>query len=164
MESEFKEKQKFTQWWLWLILIGIALFQAYGFFKKFIEGKNFGDEIMSNLGQIIFTILPFGILFLFWYMKLETEIDQKEIRIKFIPLVKKTFNWDDVKSATVIKYKFVGYGIRLFTSYGTVYNIKGNMGLAIELKNGERIVVGTQRPEELTQIIKNIYPNKVVFQ
>lgn len=154
MEFEFKEKQKFTQWWLWLFLIGIGLFQVYGLFKQLIKGENFGDKPMSDIGLIFFTIVPFGIIILFWYMKLETEIDPKEIRIRFTPLVKKVFKWEDVKSATVLNYKFVGYGIRLFTSYGTVYNTKGNTGLAIELKNGEKILIGTQKGNELAQIIE----------
>ena len=155
MESEFKEKQKFTQWWLWLFLIGLGLFHVYGLFKQLIIGKDFGDKPMSDIGLIMFALLPFGLLFLFWYMKLETVIDQKEIRIKFTPLVKKAFKWEDVKSATVLNYKFVGYGIRLFTTYGTVYNTKGNTGLAIELKNGKKILIGTQKGDELAQMIKN---------
>jgi hypothetical protein len=154
MESEFKEKQKFTQWWLWVFLIGFGLFQVYALCKQLVLGEDFGDKPMSDVGLIIFTLLPFGIIFFFWYMKLETEIDPKEIRIKFSPLVKKVFKWEDVKSAIVLNYKFVGYGIRLFTSYGTVYNTKGNTGLAIELKNGEKILIGTQKGNELAQIIE----------
>ena len=56
MESEFKEKQKFTQWWLWLFLIGFGLFQVYGLFKQLIIGEDFGDKPMSDIGLIIFTI------------------------------------------------------------------------------------------------------------
>jgi uncharacterized protein with PQ loop repeat len=154
MEFEFKEKQKFTQWWLWLFLIGIGLFQVYGLFKQLIKGENFGDKPMSDIGLIFFTIVPFGIIILFWYMKLETEIDPKEIRIRFTPLVKKTFKWEDVKSVTVLNYKFVGYGVRLFTSYGTVYNTRGNKGLAIELKSGKKFLIGIQKGDELAQIIE----------
>lgn len=154
MKSEFKEKQKFTQWWLWLFLIAIGLFQLYGIYKQLIKVEDFGDKPMSDIGLIFFSIIPFGIIILFWYMKLETVIDQKEIQIKFTPLVRKTFKWEDVKSATVLNYKFVGYGIRLFTSYGTVYNTKGNTGLAIELNSGEKILIGTQKGTELAQIIQ----------
>lgn len=154
MEPEFKEKQKFTQWWLWLFLIAIGLFQLYGIYKQLIKEEDFGDKPMSDIGLILFSILPFGIIILFWYMKLETEIDQKEIRIRFTPLVRKSFKWEDIKSATVLNYKFVGYGIRLFTSYGTVYNTKGNTGLALELKSGEKILIGTQKATELALIIE----------
>lgn len=154
METKFKEKQKFTQWWLWLFLIAIGIFQVYALSSQLIQGVYFGDKPMSNIGLIIFTIIPFGIIILFWYLKLETEIDEKEIRIQFTPLVKKTFRWEDIQSAAIIEYKFVGYGIRLFTSYGTVYNTKGNTGLAIELKSGEKILIGTQKADELTKNIE----------
>jgi len=29
MKIEFKEEQKFTQWWLWLILIPIGILQIF---------------------------------------------------------------------------------------------------------------------------------------
>lgn len=154
METIFKEKQKFTQWWLWLFLIGLGIFQVYGLFSQLIKGVPFGNKPMSDIGLIFFTLIPFGLIVFFLYMKLETEIDKKEIRITFTPLAKKTFQWEDIKSAAVIKYKFVGYGVRLFTSYGTVYNTKGNTGLAIELKNGEKILIGTQKASELTKNIE----------
>jgi hypothetical protein len=161
MEAVFKEKQKFTQGWLWLFLIGIGIFQVYALSSQLIKGVYFGDKPMSNIGLIIFTIIPFGIIILFWYIKLETEIDEKEIRVKFTPLVKKSFRWENIKTATVIQYKFVGYGIRLFTSYGTVYNTKGNMGLAIELKNGEKFLIGTQKASELTKEIEKRLTDKL---
>ena len=153
MEAEFKEKQKFTQWWLWLFLIGLVIFQLYGLYQQLIKGVNFGNKPMLDIGLMVFTLIPFAILILFWLTKLETEVNQKGIRIRFRPFVKKSFKWEDIQSATVIKYKFVGYGIRLFTSYGTVYNIKGNTGLSIELKNGKKVLVGTQKGEEISQIV-----------
>lgn len=50
----------------------------------------------------------------------------------------------------VINYGFVGgWGIRLWTKYGTVYNVSGNKGLFIKLKNGKTMVIGTQKSQEL---------------
>jgi len=154
METEFREKQKFTQWWLWLFLIGLVIFQLYGLYQQLVKGVNFGNKPMSDIGLMVFTLIPFVILILFWLTKLETEVNQKGIQIRFTPFVKKSFKWEDIQSATIIKYKFVGYGIRLFTSYGTVYNIKGNTGLSIELKNGKKVLIGTQKGEEIAQIIE----------
>ncbi len=91
-------------------------------------------------------------------MTLKTEIDQKAIKMSFFPFVKKRIEWKDVKKAEVINYGFVGgWGIRLFTNYGTVYNTSGNKGLALELQNGKRLVIGTQKEQELSRIVKNIY-------
>ncbi len=36
MKKEFKEEQKFTQWWLWIPLIGIGLIPIYGIYKTII--------------------------------------------------------------------------------------------------------------------------------
>ena len=155
MKIRFKEEQKFTQWWLWLILIIVGLIPVYGIYKQLIKGQVFGDNPMSDTGLVLFAIFVFGIIALIWFMRLNTEIDQKEIRITFIPFTKKNVEWKNVKTAQIVNYGFVGgWGIRHWTKYGTVFNTKGNKGLAIELKNGEKFLIGTQRESELTAIIK----------
>jgi len=155
MKTEFKEEQKFTQWWLWLLLIVLAAIPFFGIYKQIILGEVFGNKPMSDTGLIIAAIISSAVLILFWLSKLETEIDQNGIRIKFFPLVNRVVSWEEVKSAQVLNYGFVGYGIRIATAYGTVYNTKGNIGLAIELKNGKKLLVGTQKKEELSEIVGN---------
>ena len=132
---KFTEEQKFTQWWLWLILIGVSILPVIGIFEQLIFGHTFGDKPMSNIELLIFSSFVFCLVALFGFMKLKTEIDEQEIRMNFFPFIKKRTNWNEIKSAEIINYGFVGgWGIRLWTQYGTVYNVKGNKGLAIELK------------------------------
>ena len=151
---EFKEEQKFTQWWLWLILIGVGILPILGVYKQFILGEKFGDKPMSDLALIIFCVFTFGLIAMFGFMRLKTEIDQNEIRMSFFPFVKKRVNWNEIKNAEVVNYGFVGgWGIRLWTKYGTVYNMKGNKGLAIELHNGKKFLIGTQKETELKIIV-----------
>ena len=155
MKIEFKEEQKFTQCWLWLILIGIGILPIFGIYKQLILGEKFGDKPMSDFGLIIFCVLIFGLIAMFLFMRLKTEIDQNEIRMNFFPFVKKQVNWKEIKNAKIVNYGFVGgWGIRLWTKYGTVYNTKGNKGLAIELQNGNKILIGTQKETELNKIVE----------
>ena len=155
MKIEFKEVQKFTQWWLWVILIGIAVIPIYGIYKQLIIGEKFGDQPMSDVGLIIFSIFIFGLLALFWFMRLKTKINQEDIQIDFYPFVKKRVPWKEIKSAEIVNYGFVGgWGIRLWTKYGTVYNTKGNTGLAVVLLNGKKFLIGTQKASELNKIVK----------
>lgn len=153
MKIEFKEKQKFTQWWLWLILIGMVIIPVYGLYKQLVLGEPFGDNPMSNTGLIVFFLLTFGLMVLFWVMQLKTEIDNKEIRMNFIPFIQKKIDWEDVKYAKIVNYGFVGWGIRVGTKYGTVYNAKGNKGLAIVLKDGKSLLIGTQKEAELDEVL-----------
>tara|TARA_R110000868_G_scaffold356319_1_gene617853 strand:+ start:624 stop:761 length:138 start_codon:yes stop_codon:yes gene_type:complete len=41
--------------------------------------------------------------------------------------------------------------------HGMVYNVKGNKGLALHFTNGKKVVLGTQKPEELEKIIKDCH-------
>ena len=159
MKIEFHEKQKFTQWWLWLLLIAISVLPFIGiFFSHLIFPESDAENISDSSTTIIFAVTMVLVIILFLLMTLKTDIDQKAIKMSFFPFVKKRIEWKDVKKAEVINYGFVGgWGIRLFTNYGTVYNTSGNKGLALELQNGKRLVIGTQKEQELSRIVKNIY-------
>lgn len=154
-EIEFKEEQKFTQWWLWLILISIGVLPIIGIYKQLLLGEKFGDKPMSDIGLVCFAIFVLALLAFFRLMKLKTEIDKNEIKMSFFPFVKKKVSWEEIKQIKVVKYDFVGYGIRFGSEFGTVYNTKGNKGLAIELKNGKKFVIGTQKETEMKEWIKN---------
>ena len=156
MNTEFKEVQKFTQWWLWLIIIGIGMLPIYGIYKQFILGEKFGTNPMSNTGLVFFIIFVFGLIALFLLMKLKTEINENEVKIKFVPFITKSIKWNEIKNAEVINYGFVGWGIKIGTKYGTVYNTKGKIGLSIKLKNGKKLLIGTQKEAELKNVIDKI--------
>ena len=64
-ESLFKERQRFKQWWLWLILLGTNGLFLFGVFKQVIVGQQFGDKPMSNLGLLIATVLTILLTLLF---------------------------------------------------------------------------------------------------
>jgi len=159
MKTEFKEEQKFNQWWLWLILIPMGVLPLIGIYKQLILGEKLGDNPMSDISLLIFSIIMFSLIGLFLIMKLKTSIDKNGINMHFFPFIKKSVDWQQIKNVKVVNYGFVGgWGIRLWTKYGTVYNMKGNKGLAIELLNGKNFLIGTQKPEELTAMLEKISP------
>lgn len=57
MKIMFREEQKFTQWWLWVILIGVGIFPVFGIYKQLILGEKFGDKPMSDPGPSFFVYL-----------------------------------------------------------------------------------------------------------
>lgn len=138
----FKETQKFSQWWLWILLLALgALFLYMG---------------PANLGALILLVISL----LFLSMRLITKVDEEGIKFRFFPFVNRKYKWDAIATAQIVDYGFVGgWGIRLFTSYGTIYNVKGSKGLAVELKDGKKFCLGTQKPEELQSVLSSI-PSK----
>src|SRR5690554_4514675 len=85
MTPLFTEQQRFTQWWVWVLLIGIGILPILAIYYQFVLGEEFGDNPMSNWGVVLFAIPVFGAILLFSFMRLKTEITHKEIRMSFIP-------------------------------------------------------------------------------
>ncbi len=155
MNKVFEENQKFAGWMYWLFAIPFALFVLFAIDKQLIKGEPLGNEPLSDTGLIILLIFIVALKALFYFIMIKVKIDQSEIHFQFFPFVNKRIKWEDVKKAGVVKYDFVGgWGIRLFTKYGTVYNVKGNEGLAVELKSGKKLLIGTQKREELSAFLE----------
>lgn len=156
-QKEFTETQKITQWWLWLLILGVALIPFYGLYQQLIIGDPFGTNPMSDMGLAIFAILMVGFVYFFYMITLKTEINSDEIKIGFFPFLRKTIRWDELESAEVMTYDFVGgWGLRIATKYGTVYNIRGNSGLALVMKSGKKYLIGTQKTDELRSYLQSI--------
>jgi hypothetical protein len=130
----------------------------YGLYRQLYLNLPFGDNPVSSNGLIVISVLIFLFIILFALFYLKTEINAEAIHFRFFPFVRKTIPWQNVKSAEVLNYGFVGgWGIRLWTSYGTVYNVRGKMGLALELNNGKKLLIGTQKPDELAAFLNEMY-------
>ncbi|MFN4235450.1 MAG: DUF6141 family protein [Bacteroidia bacterium] len=155
----FTEKQKFTQWWIWLILLSINGMFLYGIYRQIILKEMFGDNPMSDAGLLGMFVITLLISLLFKIMKLETNIDKQGIYVRLFPLHLqfKHFKWEEIDKAYVRKYnpitEFGGWGLRLGFN-GKAYNVKGNNGLQLEFKNGKKLLIGTNRAEEMNQIVK----------
>jgi len=91
----------------------------------------------------------------FWKMELRTNIDNERIKIIFFPFTNKEIKWEQIEQVKVINYGFVGgWGVRFGTKYGTIYNTSGRFGLALKLKNGKKLCIGTQNEKELNKLIQ----------
>lgn len=150
MKPLFQENQRFNQWWLWVLLIISSGAPAIILYKEFTNNS-------LTSGSLSALIILFLVIVLFVVLNMKTTITQKSIQLVYFPFVWKTINIDNIASMEVINYGFVGgWGIRLWTSYGTVYNVRGNKGLHIKLKNGKQLVIGTQKPEELENVVEQL--------
>ena len=88
MSTEFKETQKFSQWWLWVLLIGLGLVPIVGLYKQLYLNQAFGDKPMSTMALGIFCLFTFSFIVLFWYMRLKTHINPHGVHMHFFPFIK----------------------------------------------------------------------------
>ena len=152
----FKESQRFTQWWLWLLLVGLLALPIYGIVQQLILKEPWGNNPMPDWGLILFAMGMLAFVYFFYYIQLRTWIHPDGIVVSFPPFFrKKQFSISDITSAKVVTYGFTGYGLRYSPKYVTVYNIKGNKGLAITMKNGRKFMIGTQHPAQVEEVVKH---------
>ena len=159
MKIQFTEKQKFTQWWFWGIFIVPTTITCYACISELFFDIPFGNKPMSNSQILTLIICSFGCIYFSWYLTLITEINEIGIQMRFVPFVKKSIAWNQIASLKIVNYGFVGYGIRMGSPHGTVYNMKGNMEVALVLKDGTKFVIGTQQHEELRSILESTNSN-----
>jgi hypothetical protein len=149
----FTERQRFNQWWLYLILIVTAIATIIPFVMILVQ-EGFDTSILTLTGVIsILVLLMIGCVLI---LRLETTITNEKLMIQFYPFLKKEWNWNEIKTAQVIDYGLVGgWGIRIWTGYGTVYNVSGSKGLHFKTDSKE-YVIGTQKEEKLRSSIAHL--------
>lgn len=157
---QFKETQKFTQWWLWLIILAPIFLISLNIISNILyvfggyrsdDSGNLSISLISggiSLVQIIFILLYLLTILFFALSKLTVVVSDNEIRIQHLIFFMKLIHLTDVVNKNITNYDFVGYGIRKTKKYGTVYNVKGKEGVSISLKNGEKYLIGSQKAEQ----------------
>ena len=146
-EKIFYEIQQFRQKWIWTILL-IVLFVL---FLPIISG------MVSILLGVILILTGFCFIWLFYSMKLITEIKGDSIHIKFSPFTTQIIPFNEIIKYEIRQYRpiieYGGWGIR-FNRSGKAYTVSGNIGIQIQLSVGKGILIGTQQPNEFLQAMK----------
>lgn len=162
----FIEEQRFTQLWLIIIIIFSSLVPIGMMINEYQNDKNsFSLEMVLLISLVI--LLPLGIIFLF---KLSTRIDEQGIHYQFFPFhfSLKKIGWNEISKAYVRTYdpigEYGGWGIKfgLFgnRARGNAVNISGDLGIQLELKNGKKLLIGTQKESEAKSVLET-YQNKM---
>ncbi len=169
----FNEDQRFTQSWIMvllycMLLINTGLF-SYALYKQLIMGVPWGTSPMSDNGLVIISFLAtfifVGLLILLHHTVLRTTITTDSIKFKFSPFFsrEKVILADEIKHAEIRKYhpilEYGGWGIRTGIRKGKAYNVKGNIGIQLYLKDGKKILIGTQKKDQAVWAIRKLLRN-----
>ena len=159
--KQFSEIQFFRQKWLWAIILFFPVYSMYGIYEQIImENPIGGDKAISNDGLIWFTVLiGVGLPLLFYNIRLTTRVSEEGFHYQFFPihLKERTIPFRDIESFKARKYsplkEFGGWGIR-FGFEGKAYNVSGEEGLQLVLKNERKVLFGSQKAKELEKAMK----------
>lgn len=153
----FREEQRFHQWWVWLLVYGVAVIQWWGFIQQIILGQPWGDNPAPDSMLVLFWLL-FGVGFpaFFHILRLTVEVTDTHIRIRFYPLTRRIIPLEDVIRAEAREYQpiweYGGWGIRGIGGK-RAYNVSGNQGVELTLQDGRKIMIGSRRADEMEKAI-----------
>lgn len=162
-ETLFEERQRFKQWWVWMVLLGINLLLLVGVYKQVFNGQQFGNRPMSNEALLFAAVFFILCTIIFFNFRLETQIRKDGVYVRFFPfhLSFRHFCWDQISKAFVRQYRpiseYGGWGLRFgFFGKGRAFNVSGNMGLQLELDDNKKLLIGTNKPEELKAALNKL--------
>lgn len=155
----FRERQRFRQFWLWALVLGLAAVFWAGFVYQVLLGGAFGNRPVSDIQlSIMLALLGFGMPFFFYWMSLTTKVKPGVLTVRFVPFHMKPVR---IPLHTIRNYERVtydpigdygGWGIR-WTPKGKAYSIAGREGVLLHFYNQKPILIGTRRPAELLSAI-----------
>ena len=153
--SNFSEIQQFRQGWLLatvlipcisaLIYIGFTVFRNWP-----MSGTN---TLIYGVSILALVLVPVFML----SIKMVTDVKNDAIHIRFFPLKREVIPFSEIAKCDARQYspinEYGGWGIRSGIK-GRAYNVSGDHGVQLELTNGKRLLIGSQRSEELAETIK----------
>ena len=155
----FNESQKMDQLWLKLVMAMAAVITVVPFLLMEMDQLWQIETIMTLLGLIFALVFTNVIIFAVTF---QTKITSDGIYYKYPPFVRKwkKVAFQELEDYGVRKYHAFrefggrGYKTRFFATKARAITIKGDQGLQLYFKNGKKLLLGTQKPEELKIALK----------
>ena len=122
-------------------------------------GHSWGKQPMSNANVIGWTIFLWLIYLRLITVRLVTDVRNNELVIAMRGLWRsRRVPLDSIQSVETITHDpardYGGYGIKS-TAEGKAYVAGGIRGVRVTLATGEKLIVGSQRPDELASVLSN---------
>lgn len=160
----FKEEQRFTQLWL-IVLMAVSLLVPLIIITQEYAKENTSLTTQEFILTIVALLASGGFIFSF---KLNTRIDETGIYYQFFPFhfKLKQISWDEINNAYVRIYdpisEYGGWGFKggWSKSKGRAINVSGDIGIQLELTNGKKLLIGTQKKTEAERVLET-YKTKI---
>jgi hypothetical protein len=122
---------------------------------------NSEDKVQTSIGLFVSSIISGGISFVFNKAKLIMQIRTDGIYVSFPPL-RNSFTicyWENIDKLFIREYnplgEYGGWGIK-GRGNNLAYNVSGNIGIQLVLINDSKLLIGTNQPEEIANVLTRL--------
>jgi hypothetical protein len=169
----FEEKQRFNQWWVWLLTISIVVLSMGTIMGQAIDTYQNGFDSEEKARELIIVLLMLFvtnalIIWLLLSMHLDTRVDTAGVHYRFSPFINawKTISKREIREYSVGPYspikEYGGWGLR-YGLKGKALNVRGNQGLRLQYGEGKNLLIGTQMPVALEKAMSELMERKEEF-
>ena len=158
LDIRFREDQRFTQWWIWLLILPLAAFAWWGFVQQIILGQPFG----SNPGPdwviwLTLLLVGIGLPALFVSIRLIVTVGGDGVTIRYRPFTTRRIGFEEIGSFEARAYKpikeYAGWGIKGWSVERMSYSVSGGEGVELTLTDGKRVMIGSRKAQQLADAI-----------
>lgn len=151
----YREEQNFD-WWVYALvaLAEAAVFTALLWLNQRGHAPALGLALFAACGLSTPPLVVVGLL------RMTTEVTPGDLRVWFgwVPTYRRIVAVEAVRRIEVVSYRplvdYGGWGIRSGPDGERVLNARGDRGVRLELTDGSRLLIGSQRPEALAVAIE----------
>lgn len=166
----FKEEQYFSNFWFWVFII--VVFTAFltpttvALYSQLVLDTQYGEnpkstETLLIISGILLVVYMIAIV-MFRQMKLVVHVRQGGVFYRYPPFILKEryFLKSEIERFEIRKYNPIRE--HSGAKSGRVLSVKGRVGLQLYLKDGKKVLFGTQRPEAMRKaMIKLMASSKI---
>ena len=162
-EVLFFESQRFRQAWLWLLVISSNATLFYFIFQELSNETGHALARKTAVTLLIPVFICLATTVLLFLIRLETMIKADGIYVRFFPVHRtyRKYGWDKLSNVYVRQYsplwEYGGWGYRLTIGGGKAYNVSGNKGIQLVANDNSKLLIGTKREGEVSEILKNYF-------
>ncbi len=162
-EVYYREVQRFRQKVMWLIIIAVDVllvaFFSYQWYQRIVLNQVTSEPLTLMEAWILWILFGMAIPLLvtsLFLTKLVVEVRENEFFLRFFPFAKRNIPYSEIVSYEVSEFHpildYGGVGVRYMFG-GWAYLVSGKRGVMMKLKNGKRLLIGSQDPEKLVEQI-----------
>lgn len=160
MIEDYYESQRMKNSWVWLIISVAQGLLLWGLIQQVIMEIPWGKKPTSDTMLIVSNCFVLFTALMMVLLKMEVRINSDGVRFRYPPFQWKwkKIDWADVSEVHVIHYSLLDYGgwgsLWGGANRGWGYCVSGNRGIRFLLKDGEKIMLGTKRPEKVEKYLE----------
>lgn len=155
----YREEQNFD-WWAYIL---VGLVEALAVFFLLQNGHDPAlPRSLSALAESILAVavLAVPLLVLIGLLRMTTEVRLGDLRVWFgwVPTIRRVVSISNIQRLEVVTYRplaeYGGWGVRRGRDGVRLLSARGNRGVRLDLADGTRVIIGSQRPEALAVAIE----------